>query len=82
MSSISGGFQTAVYILGLLRVSAVFGAGPEFCEKRGIYNGLMMEQRFETPYDVVMKTAKVELSCHMNIDPKPGIYGTEIGNKV
>ena len=29
-----------------------------------------------------MKTAKVELSWHMNIDLQPGIYGTEIGNKV
>ena len=44
MSSISGGFQTAVYILGPLWESTVFGAGPEFCEQSGIYNGLMMEQ--------------------------------------
>ena len=29
-----------------------------------------------------MKTAEVELSCHMNIDFQAGIYGTEIGNKV
>ena len=32
---------------------------------------------FETPYDVVLKTAKVELSCHMNIDLQAGIYGTD-----
>ena len=32
--------------------------------------------------DVVMKTAKVELSCHINIDRQAGIYGTEIGNEV
>ena len=65
-------------------MSTVFGAGPEFCEQSGIYNGLMMEGTFETPYDVhvVMKTAKVELSCHMNIDLQAGIYGTEIGNEV
>ena len=29
-----------------------------------------------------MKTAKVEMLWHMNIDLQPGIYGTEIGNKV
>ena len=46
MSSISGGFQTAVYILGPLWVSTVFGAGLMFCEQSGIYNGLMMGQHF------------------------------------
>ena len=51
------------------------GTGPEFCEQSRIYNGL-------TPYDVVMKTADVELSCHMNIDLQAGIYGTEIGNEL
>ena len=44
-------------------VSTVFGAGPEFCEQSRIYNGLMMEQHFETPYDVIMKTVK--LDCHV-----------------
>ena len=34
------------------------------------------------PYDVGMKTAEVELSCHLNIDLQAGIYGTQIGNKV
>ena len=28
----------------------------------------MTNSTSETPYDVVMKTAEVELSCHMNID--------------
>ena len=63
MSSISGGFQTAVYVLGPLLVSTVFGAGPEFCELSRIYNGLMMEQYLETPYDVIIKTVKVD--CHV-----------------
>ena len=44
-------------------MSTVFGAGPEFCEQSRIYNGLMMEQHFETPYDVIMKTVKVD--CHV-----------------
>ena len=30
----------------------------------------------------MMKTAKVGLSCHMNIYLQAGIYGTEIGSKV
>ena len=60
MSAFSGGFQTAVYVLGPLLVSTVFGAEPEFCEQSRIYNGLMMEQLFETPYDVLMKTVKVD----------------------
>ena len=46
MSSISGGFQTAVYILGPLWVSTVLGAEHEFCEQSGIYNGLMTEHAF------------------------------------
>ena len=46
MSSISGGFQTAVFVLRPLWMSAVFGAGLEFCEQSGIYNGLMTEQHF------------------------------------
>ena len=29
-----------------------------------------------------MKTAEVELSCHMNSYLQTGIYGTEIGNEV
>ena len=37
---------------------------------------------FETPYDVVTKAAKIELSCHMKFDLQAGIYGTEIGNGV
>ena len=36
MFSISGGFQTAVYVLRPLLVSTVFGAGPEFCEQSGM----------------------------------------------
>ena len=44
MSSISEGFQTAVYILGPLWVLTVFVGGHAFCEQSGIYNGLMMEQ--------------------------------------
>ena len=81
MSSISGGFQTAVYVLSPLWVSTVFGAAPDFCEQSRIYNSLMMEQHFETPYDI-MKTAKVELLCHMYIDLQACIHGTDIGNKV
>ena len=46
MSSVSGGFQTAVYVLGPLWVSTVFGAGREFCEQSGIHNGLMKEQHY------------------------------------
>ena len=46
MPSISGGFQTTVYILGPLWVSIVFGAEPEFYKQIGIYNGLVMEQHF------------------------------------
>ena len=46
VSSISGGFQTAVYILGPLWMPTVFGTGPEVYEQSGIYNGLMMEQLF------------------------------------
>ena len=41
-------------------VSTVFGVGPEFCEQSRIYNGLMMDQHFETPYDVILKTVKVD----------------------
>ena len=46
-------------------MSTVFGAGPEFCEQSRIYNGRMMEQHFETPYDSIMKTVKVDshLAC-------------------
>ena len=44
MSSVSGGFQTAVYILRSQCVSTVYGAGPGFYEQSGIYNDLMMEQ--------------------------------------
>ena len=33
----------------------------------------------KAPYDVVMKTAEAELSCHMNIDLQ---YGTAIGSEV
>ena len=63
MSSISGSFLTAVYVLGPLLVSTVFGAGPEFCEQSWIYNDLMMEQHFEAQYDDIMKTVKVD--CHV-----------------
>ena len=62
---ISGVLQTAVYILRPLKVCSVLGAGPE---QSGIYNGLMTNSTSETPYDAVMKTAEVELSCHMSID--------------
>ena len=82
MSSISGGFKIAVYVLGPWWVSTLFSAGPEFCEQSVIYNGLMTEQHFETLYDIVMKTAEVELSCHMNSGLQAGIYVTEIGNVV
>ena len=34
------------------------------------------------PNDVGMKTAKVELSCHTNIDLQVGINDTEIRNEV
>ena len=40
----SGGLQTAVYVLGPLLVSNVFGAGPEFYEQSGIRNDLMTVQ--------------------------------------
>ena len=46
MSSISGVLQTAVYVLRLLFVSSVFGAGPDLSYQSGIYNGLMMQQHF------------------------------------
>ena len=44
MSSISGGFQTAVYVFRPLWVSIVLSAGPEFYEQSGIHNGLMTVQ--------------------------------------
>ena len=49
MSAISGGFKIVVYVLGPLWVSTLFGAGPEFCEQSGIYNGLMTEQHLWDP---------------------------------
>ena len=44
-------------------IPTLLGAGPEFCLHSGICNGLMMEQNFESLYDVGMKTAK--LNCHV-----------------
>ena len=34
----------------------------------------MVKNTFETQYDVVMKTARVELWCHVNIYLQAGIY--------
>ena len=48
----------------------MFSAGHKFFQQSGIYNGLMTNSTSETPCDVVMKTAGVKLSCHMNIDLK------------
>ena len=82
MYSISRGSQTAVYIRGPLWVSAVLVLDLSFVSRVESTMVWWWNSTFEARYDVVMKTAKVGLSCHMNIDFQADIYGTEIGSEV
>ena len=58
------------------------GAGPEFCEQSGIYNGLMTEQHFWDSIWCSYEDSWSWIVMHMNIDLQAGIYGTEIGNEM
>ena len=57
-------------------MSTVFGAGPEFVSRVEATMVWWWNSTSETPYDALMKTAKVQLTF------KAGILGTESGNKM
>ena len=77
MSSISGGFQIALYVLRPFWVFTVFDAGPEFCQQSEIYNGLLTEKHFchfhgITKNGNIKRKSRVQKLANCNLRCLPG----------